>query len=263
MNPEQALLVERHVAEWFRGSAIVPGAELHDDPDVTWVVHPGSVWSNAGVMVRLSATSAGGRLDTLVARYREDGRGMGLWISPAATPNDLPKLLRARRLNCRKRFPAMVRDLADPYPTRAMPPSLEILEVEDPSAFEIAPHPSIGPITTPRRRHMLDGFAARLRARPARTFAFVAWLDGRPVGASLLFIGEECAGLHDLTVVEELRGRGFGAALLTHTCREALRRGASKMALLATSDGQRVYERCRFTEVARFGYWYRSFRSSW
>jgi hypothetical protein len=37
--------------------------------------------------------------------------------------------------------------------------------------------------------------------------------------------------------------------------------GASRMALLATSDGQRVYERCKFLEVARFGYWYRSFRS--
>jgi hypothetical protein len=36
----------------------------------------------------------------------------------------------------------------------------------------------------------------------------------------------------------------------------------TRMALLATSDGQRVYERCKFVEVARFGYWYRSFRSS-
>jgi len=99
MNLEQALLVERHAAEWFRANAIVPGAELHDDPDVTWVVKPGSVWSNAGVMVRFSATSAGGRLATLVARYREDGRGMALWISPAATPDNLPELLRARRLD--------------------------------------------------------------------------------------------------------------------------------------------------------------------
>ncbi len=262
MNVEQALLVERHVAEWFRSSAVVPGAELHDDPDVTWVVKPGSVWNNAGVMVRFSAASAAGRLDTLVARYRDDGRGMGLWISPAATPDNLEELLRARRLNCRKRFPAMVRDLAEPDAARAMPPGLTIRGVLDPSEFEKTPHPSIGPVTTPRRRHMLDGLAARLRARPARTFAFVAWLDGKPVGASLLFLGTECAGLHDLTVTEELRGRGFGAALLTHTCREAFRRGASRMALLATSDGQRVYERCRFSEVARFGYFYRSFRSS-
>jgi GNAT superfamily N-acetyltransferase len=259
---DQALLVERHIAEWFRSSAAVPGAELHDDPDVTWIVKPGSVWSNAGVMVRFSEASAARRLDTLVARYRDDGRGMGLWISPAATPDHIETLLRARRLGCRKRFPAMVRDLAEPHAPRAAPPGLTIRSVDDPWEFEKTPHPSIGPITTPRRRHMLDGFAARLLARPARTSAFVAWLDGKPVGASLLFLGTECAGLHDLTVIEELRGRGFGAALLLHTCREARKLGASHMALLATSDGQRVYERCKFLEVARFGYWYRSFRSS-
>jgi GNAT superfamily N-acetyltransferase len=262
MNPDQALLVERHVAEWFRSSAVVPGAELHDDPDVTWVVKPGSVWGNSGVMVRLSAASAARRLDTLVARYRDDGRGMGLWVSPAATPDNLEDLLRARRLNCRKRFPAMVRDLAEPHAARPVPRGLTILRVQDPSEFEKAPHPSIGPITTPRRRQMLDGFTARLLAVPPRTLAFVAWLDGTPVGASLLFLGAECAGLHDLNVIEALRGRGLGAALLTHTCEEARRLGASRMALLATSDGQRVYERCKFSEVARFGYWYRSFRSS-
>jgi GNAT superfamily N-acetyltransferase len=261
MNLDQALLVERHVAEWFRSSAVVPGAELHDDPDVTWVVKPGSVWGNAGVMVRLSAGSAARRLDTLVARYRDDGRGMGLWVSPAATPDNLGDLLKARRLNCRKRFPAMVRDLKEPHAVRTMPPDLTILGVDDPSAFERTPHPSIGPITTPRRRQMLDGYTARLRARPARTLGFVAWLDGKPVGASLLFLGTECAGLHDLTVLESRRGHGIGAALLTHTCVEARRLGASRMALLATSDGQRVYERCKFLEVARFGYWYRSFRS--
>jgi GNAT superfamily N-acetyltransferase len=262
MNLDQALLVERHVAEWFRSSAVVPDAELHDDPDVTWVVKPGSVWGNAGVMIRLSAESAARRLDTLVARYRDDGRGMGLWVSPAATPGNLEQLLRARRLNCRKRFPAMVRDLEEPTASRPMPRGLTIHRVQDPWEFETTPHPSIGPITTPRRRHMLEGFAARLLARPERTLGFVACLDGIPVGASLLFLGKECAGLHDLTVIESIRGRGVGAALLSRTCEEARRLGASTMALLATSDGQRVYERCKFLEVARFGYWYRSFRSS-
>jgi GNAT superfamily N-acetyltransferase len=262
MSPDQALLVERHVAEWFRSSAVVPGAEVHDDPDVTWVVDPGSVWSNAAVLVRFSDASAARRLDRLVARYRDDGRGMGLWISPSATPGNIEELMRARRLNCRKRFPAMVRDLAEPHAPRAMPRGLTIRSVEDPSELGKAAHPSIGPITTPRRRRMLDGYTARLLARPARTLSFVAWLDGKPVGASLLFLGKECAGLHDLTVLEELRGRGYGAPLLLHTCRAARKLGASRMALLATSDGQRVYERCKFVEVARFGYWYRSFRSS-
>ena len=65
-SPERALLVERNVAEWLRMQAIVPGVELHDDPDITWVVHPGRAWSNAAVMIRLAQSTAASRLDTLV-----------------------------------------------------------------------------------------------------------------------------------------------------------------------------------------------------
>ena len=70
VNLEQALLVERHHAEWFVAEGAVPGAEVHRDRDITWVVHSGQAWRNAGIMVRFSASSAERRLDTLLARYR-------------------------------------------------------------------------------------------------------------------------------------------------------------------------------------------------
>jgi GNAT superfamily N-acetyltransferase len=240
--------------------AVVPGAEVHDDPDVTWVVQPGSIWGNAAVMVRFSEEEAPDRLDTMVERYRRHGRGMGLWISPEATPAHLSRLLRLRRIHCRKRFPAMIRDLGDRAPGPAMPRDLAIQIVGDHDEFRTVPHPSIGAITTDRRRQMLDGLRALVASAPARIVSLVARLRGAPIGASLLFLGSECAGLHDLTVAPEHRGRGYGAALLARTCREAWKRGASTMALLATSDGQRLYERSGFSEVARFGYWFRSFQ---
>ncbi len=257
---EEALLIERHTAEWFQAEAVVPGTEVHDDPDVTWMVQPGRVWSNAGIMVRFSAASAARRLDTLITRYRAHGRGMGLWISPAATPRSLPGLLRDRRLRCGKYFPAMLRHLEGMAPARPRVEGLEIGLVTNLAEFERTPHPSIGPITTPLRRYAFERLRALILARPTRTWAFVASLRGKPVGASLLFLGSECAGLHDLTVLDEYRGRGIGGALLEHTCTEARRRGASMIGLLASSDGQRLYERCGFSEVARFGYWYRSFQ---
>jgi GNAT superfamily N-acetyltransferase len=259
-NLEHARLVERHTAEWFRLHAIVPGAEVHVDPDITWVVSHGSAWANAGTLVRFTAESAGRRLDALVARYAAHGRGMGLWIAPDATPPDLPRLLRARRLHCRKHFPAMLRRLDRDPPKQSGPPDIECRPVDDVTVFERIAHPSIGPITTPIRRARLDSLRALVTARPVRTWAYVAWLAGEPVGASMLFLGDETAGLHDLTVLESHRGRGIGSALLEHTCREARRHGAGRMVLLATSDGQRVYDRTGFEEVARFGFWYRSFQ---
>jgi GNAT superfamily N-acetyltransferase len=260
MNLDLALLVERHVAEWLRMQAIVPGAEVHDDPDVTWVVHPGRAWSNAGILLRFSTASAGRRLDALVDRYRAHGRGMGLWVSPSATPASLPALLSARQLRCRKRFPAMVRDLGATMPARALPPDVEIRAVSDRDDFIATPHPSIGPITTPRRRAALESLRAVLGSAPSQCRAFVAWSNGTAVGATFVFTGSESAGLHDVDVIESYRGRGIGVALVDHACQHAADRGAPTMVLLATGMGQRVYERCGFSEVARFGYWYRSFQ---
>ena len=260
VNLEEALLVERHHAEWFLAEAVVPGAEVHRDRDITWVVHAGQAWRNAGIMVRFRASSAERRLDTLLARYERHGRGMALWISPSATPENLPELLRARRLRCQKHFPAMLRRLADPTPRRAVPAGLEIRRVVDVAEYERTPHPAIGPVTTPLRRQAFERLRALVADRSGRTRAFVAWLKGKPVGATELFLGSESAGLHSLSVLEGYEGGGIGSALIEHVCEDAVRSRAKTMVLLATTEGQRLYERRGFTEVGRFGYWYRSFQ---
>jgi ribosomal protein S18 acetylase RimI-like enzyme len=255
-----ALLVERHHAECFVAEGSVPGTEIHEDPDVTWLVHSGATWRNAGIMVRLSETTANRRLGTLVARYQKHGRGMALWISPCATPENLSEVLKARGLRCQKYFPAMVRHLAASTPVRSLPEGVDIRVLEDVEEFTKTPHPAIGPLTTPLRRAALQRVEALISDRQRRTVAHVAWLDGTPVGSSELFLGTDCAGIHSLTVPDEYRGRGIGTALVEHACKAASRLGASKVVLLASSDGQPLYQRCGFIEVARFGYWYRSFQ---
>jgi len=260
VNLEQALLVEQHHAEWFLAERVVPGAEVHRDKDVTWVVHSGQAWRNAGIMVRFSPSTAARRLDTLLGRYQKHGRGMALWISPMATPDNLPALLTARRLRCQKYFPAMIRHLADDGPPRTIPTGLKIRRVVDVAEYERTPHPGIGTLTTPLRRQMFERLKALVSNPSGRTRAFVASLDGTPVGATELFLGSASAGIQGLSVLEAYQGRGIGSALIEHICQEAHRNGATTMALLATSEGYQVYARRGFTEVARFGCWYRSFQ---
>jgi GNAT superfamily N-acetyltransferase len=260
MNHDRPLLVERHVAEWLRAQAVVPGVELHDDPDVTWVVHPGRVWSNAGVMIRMTKASAASRLDTMVRCYKAHRRGMGLWVSPAATPDTLPDVLKARGLRCRKRFPAMLRDLSEAGSRIPAPSGITIRAVTDMESFRTTPHPSIGPLTTPLRRTAFESLRAIVAGEPDRCRAFVAWSGKTPVGATLVYLGTECAGLNDVDVIKTYRRRGIGAALVDRSCRFAAEHGSPSIVLLATGMGQGVYARCGFVEVARFGYWYRSFQ---
>ena len=175
-------LIEDHEAEWFAAQAIVPGTEVHADPDVTWVVRPYGAWGNAGTRVRFDPANAARRLDALLARYTTNGVGMGLWVAPGATPANLGALLKARRILCRRHYPAMARELAGAATTRARIAGITMTEVEDVEEFRTVAYPSIGRLSTPRRRQSFAGLAAHLAARPRRVHAFVARLDGKPVG---------------------------------------------------------------------------------
>lgn len=257
---DELLLVERHHAEAIRAESVAPAVEVHFDDDVTWMVHPGSAWRNAGILLRLSSASASRRLDTLVRRYQRHGRGMGLWVSPLATPHNLTRLLAERGLRCRKQFPAMVRSLGDTAVERHDHRTVAVRRVLDLAQFESMPHPAIGPLTTQIRRHERDRLRALVSAEAQRTRAYVAWIDETPVGAIELFLGTDAAGVHGLHVLQAWQGRGVASALLEHACREASESGFSNLVLLASSDGQHLYDRRGFREVGRIGYWYRSFQ---
>ena len=259
VSVDSALLVERHVAEWLRAQAIVPGVELHDDLDITWVVHPGRAWSDVGIIIRFAQDAAASRLDALVNRYRAHRRGMGLWVSPAATPETLPELLKARALRCRKRFPAMWRDLSKPIPRPTAPTGVTIRPVTDVDLFRTTLHPSIGPLTTPLRRAGFRSFRALVGNEPDRCRAFVAWSGATAVGA---------------TLVSRKRVRGPSRRRRDRNgARPRHRRRARRIIRACIGQERRVEHRVagdghgrervralRLRRGRRFGYWYRSFR---
>ena len=257
---KQSLLIEREHAESFLAEGIVPGVDVHDDRDITWIVHAGQAWRNAGIMVRFSPSSAAGRLDALIARYRRHRRGMALWLSPSATPADISDLLTARRLRCRKYFPAMIRNLADRVAPLRPVSQLIVRRVTDVEEFRKTPHPAIGPLTTSLRRIAFERLRALLSDPSGRTLNYVAWLDDQPAGSIELFLGSGCAGIHGMSVLDRYQRRGIASALIEHACKDLRRLGVQNLGLLATTEGQQLYVRRGFREVARFGYWYRSFQ---
>jgi len=147
----ELLLVERHHAEAFQSESVVAAAEVHVDDDVTWVVHSGSAWRNAGILLRFAPASATRRLNMLVKRYEPHARGMGLWVSPLATPHNITRLLAGHGLRCKKYFPAMVRSLNHSATEGADHRNITVERVLDVTPFKTTAHPAIGPITTPIR----------------------------------------------------------------------------------------------------------------
>jgi GNAT superfamily N-acetyltransferase len=78
------------------------------------------------------------------------------------------------------------------------------------------------------------------------------------VGAATLCLSAYAAGIHDVGVVEEERGKGIGSALIAHVLRVARERGQKHAVLISSGMGETMYQRVGFREVCRIGFWYRA-----
>ncbi|MBI4661999.1 MAG: GNAT family N-acetyltransferase [Verrucomicrobia bacterium] len=250
--------VEGSLVAWFRQQRGAPGLELHADRGVIWIVHPGVAWGNAAAGLRLGEENIDRCLDQMIGRYRENGRGAGFWLSALATPASLREALARRGFRCRKHFPGMFCDLSRRQALPPLPAGMAIVPVEDHSIFRRTPHPYFGHITTPIRRFELARLAHLASQRPRRVWEFAATLAGVPVGVGTICLGPRVAGVFDVGVLPDHRGRGIGTALVGHLCAFARERGMSGATLIATGMGEGVYRRAGFEEVCKMSYWYSS-----
>ena len=71
----------------------------------------------------------------------------------------------------------------------------------------------------------------------------LALVDGVPCGAGrFIFVAPGVAKIQRMAVVDDVRGRGVGKALLAYLEEEARRRGATKLTLWSQVRARRFYE---------------------
>jgi hypothetical protein len=73
--PESALgaAVMCNLEAWYAAQADVPGAEVHRDPDITWMLSNGATRPNSGTALRFSGARAARRLDQILNRFAQHG----------------------------------------------------------------------------------------------------------------------------------------------------------------------------------------------
>ena len=81
---------------------------------------------------------------------------------------------------------------------------------------------------------------------------FVGWAEGVAVARSMSLVTDEMAGVYNVFVAPELRGRGYGAAMTAAAIAAGLGTGATSACLSATELGLPVYERMGFQAVFRY-----------
>jgi GNAT superfamily N-acetyltransferase len=82
--------------------------------------------------------------------------------------------------------------------------------------------------------------------------AFLARVDGEPVGATLLHRSHGIAGVYWVAVLEEARGHGVASALMETVTNLGFDLGAANVQLQASTMGEPIYRRLGYEELYRY-----------
>ena len=115
--------IEANMAEFWKCFGRLPGAQLHDEPDLLWFatgVPDGSL--NGVIRSQFADEEADSRIEETVAYFERRRLPMQWWVGPSSRPADLGKRLEARGLAARPWGPpGMAVDL-DRLESRPAPP---------------------------------------------------------------------------------------------------------------------------------------------
>ena len=82
--------------------------------------------------------------------------------------------------------------------------------------------------------------------------AFVGYIDQLPVTAGSLVLEANCAGIYDIATHPDHRRKGCGTYMTSYLLKQAKEMGYKNLVLLASSEGQPIYQKFGFTSVGTF-----------
>lgn len=85
--------------------------------------------------------------------------------------------------------------------------------------------------------------------------AFVAYADGVPASAAMVFLSHDAGYIAWVGTTAAARGQGLAAVVTTAATRAAFDRGARLVWLEASAMGESVYRKLGYEEVTRYRWW--------
>lgn len=178
-----------------------------------------------------------------------------IWAGPDSDPGLADALLTAGATELHA-DPVMAIRLDQPAPAAAgPPPGLVIAELAGADGDGLAEWVRCYGTSFGIPEEALDAQLAVERGRldpPGTLVRFTGRVGGALAGTAVLLARHGVAGLYVITVRPGFRRRGIGTALTNAALAAARDRGLTLATLHATPDGEPVYRRMGFTEVARY-----------
>jgi GNAT superfamily N-acetyltransferase len=251
--------VEANMAEQFAYFRRSPRAEVDESPEVLRYLSGIPIPEYNGVIRAhfardLAPDVLQGRIQAIVVSFAARRQPFFWWVGPSSTPVDLARHLAAAGLTPLGDGPGVAADLDALDERQPGPPGLSIVPVADEHTLwdwvEVAGAGYGEPASIRHARydvHVDLGLSADLALQ-----RYVAYLDGRPVAMSALFLGAGVGGVYEVATAKDTRRRGIGAAVTLAPLRRARELGYRIGVLHASAMGAGVYARLGFRQVCSF-----------
>lgn len=247
---------ESNLFDFLRGLDCPGLLDVHVEDDVYWVTStvPFPLF-NGALNARFAPESAARRTHEVLDRLMEHGHPFLWWVTPSTRSHEMEAVLVDRGLAGTEPSTAMTLDLTGSWSLHEPEPdgvTLELLDQDNAEEIALAMLDAFG-----FPHFLAEPFMATLinpSAQDRDVHNLLARLEGAPVGAGSLVVTEgTIAGLYNIAVREEARGRGIGRALTLALMKRAADLGCTESILHATPMGRPVYARLGYQPVAEVG----------
>ena len=250
--------IEANLFEYFLLFSRWPGAEIHDDPEMLWMITniPFPLF-NSVLRAQLAADEIDTVIEAAITRCEERNVPMLWQVGPATKPAKLGEYLHAHGFYHEGGSPGMAVDLQSLNERISKPSGFTIQRVNDAESMEKWNHVLITGFDMPDfiADAFLDiysniGFDAQL---PIHNY--LGLMNGEPVASSSMFLGAGVAGIYNVSTLPEARRQGFGALITLIPLLKARSRGYRVGVLQSSEMGYKVYRQLGFQEYCKISHY--------
>ncbi|MHC4434723.1 MAG: GNAT family N-acetyltransferase [Planctomycetota bacterium] len=248
--PALTTAIEANQFEVFRLFRYWSRAEVHDDPDMLWIITDiAHSLFNSVFRAQLEPDNIDAAIKATIARGRSRNVPILWWVGPATRPANLGEYLEAYGFTRLGDGPGMAVDLLALNEGLPAPPGLTVEQVADVETLEQWCHCFEWPDFV--EDAWLDLLTSIGLGAQSPLRYYLGRLKGEPVAASLLFLGTHVAGIYNVATLPEARRQGIGTATTIAPLREARALGYRVGILQSSEMGFSVYRKIGFREYCK------------
>jgi ribosomal protein S18 acetylase RimI-like enzyme len=192
------------------------------------------------------------RIEEILEPFKSSRTPVTWYVSPSCTPGNLGSLLEKHGLRFEGEYPGMALSLADLEQIKPAS-GLTIRRVENRTMMEqwIQVFSTVFNVPKDLQEKSMIYTEAVGFSPDAKSQRFIGLVDSRVVATSIISYPPGAVVLAGMTVLDEFRGRGIGAAMALHPLHLARQRGYKLAVLGSTEMGFPLYKKLGFKEYCK------------